>query len=105
MLTPLNTLNTSTANTLTVAKMLAVVSRSGNASTHLINRSVITNIYLLPVDDVGRGPIMSQDNLSKGRVASIVPSGAGGFGWGRLCLWHHSDCLTQHSTSFSYPGQ
>ena len=88
-----------------MARVLAVVSWSGNTSTHLVNRSVITNIYLLPVDDVGSGPVISQDNLSKGRVASIVPSGTGEFGWGRLRLWHRSHYLTQHSTSFSYPGQ
>ena len=69
-----------------MARVLAVVSWSGNTSTHLVNRSVITNIYLLPVDDVGSGPVISQDNLSKGHVASIVSSGTGEFGWGRLRL-------------------
>ena len=39
-----------------------------------------SHIYFLPLVDVGSGPIISQDNLSKGHVALIVPSGAGGFG-------------------------
>ena len=63
-----------------VAKVVAVVSLSGKASTHLVNKSVMTRIYLLPCEDMGRGPIMSHDNFSKGRDAVIVPSGVTGFG-------------------------
>ena len=51
------------------------VSLRGNASTHFVNKSVITSIYLLPLSDVWNGPIISQDNLSKGFVALIVPGG------------------------------
>jgi len=56
------------------------MSLSGKASTHLENKSVITRIYLLSCEDVGKGPIMSHDNLSKRQDAVIVPRGATGFG-------------------------
>ena len=42
--------------------------------------SVTTNMYLLPCVVVGSGPIMSQDNISKGSVAWMVPKGADGLG-------------------------
>ena len=53
----------------TVAKVLAVVPLSAKASTHFVNMSVTTSMYLLPCDDVGSGPIISHDNTSKGSVA------------------------------------
>ena len=53
----------------TVAKVLAVVSLSAKASTHFVKISVTTSIYLLPCDEIGSGPIISHDNISKGPVA------------------------------------
>ena len=85
--------------------MLAVTSFNGNASTHLVNKSVITRMYLFPCEEVGRGPIISQDSFSKGLNELIVPNGAGGFGCGGLHLWHWSHCFIQDSTARSYPGQ
>ena len=71
-----------------VANMLAITSLRGKASTHLVNRSVITRIYLFPREEVGRGPMMSQDSLSKSLDEVIVPNSAGGLGCGGLRLWH-----------------
>ena len=65
--------------------MVAVVSLKGKASTHLVSKSVVTRIYLLPCKDVGRGPIMSHD-FSKGHAGIIVPSGAPGFCSRGLCF-------------------
>ena len=51
--------------------MLVVVSLSGNASTHLVKRSVITSKYLLTFVDVGIGPttvwrkILTRENIDE----------------------------------------
>ena len=66
----------------TVAKVLAVVPLSAKASTHFVNMSVTTSMYLLPCDEISSGPIISHDNISKGAVAWRVPKGAGGLGCG-----------------------
>ena len=71
-----------------MANVSDLMSFKGNASTYLVNGSVITKRYLFPSEEVGRGPIISQDSFSKGLDAVIVPNGAGGFGCGGLCLWH-----------------
>lgn len=48
------------------------MSSSGKASPHLVNKSVMTKMYLLACEDVGRGPNMFHDNFSKGHIAAIV---------------------------------
>ena len=59
-----------------VANDSVSVEHIGNASTHLEKRSVITKIYLFPLEDIGRGPMMSQDIFSNGRFA-VIPRSTG----------------------------
>ena len=43
-------------------------------------------MYLFPCKEVGRGPMMSHDIFSKGRVTAFVPNVATGLGCGGLCF-------------------
>ena len=60
-----------------VANVIVVVLFRGKA-THFVNKLVTANIYLLPCDNVGIGPIMSQLIFSKGCEDRMVPKGATG---------------------------
>ena len=44
----------------------ADVSAMGSASHHRVRYSVITKMYLLPLRDVGKGPMRSHPTISKG---------------------------------------
>ena len=65
-----------------LARVSEDVSCSGNASTHLVKRSLITKMYLLPLTEGGRGPMMSHAIFWNGREVSIGIRGAMGIGGG-----------------------
>ena len=68
-----------------VANDSVSVERIGNPSTHLEKRSVITKIYLFPLEDIGRGPKISSQ--MDGLNFAVIPSiGAQGSGWGGFRL-------------------
>ena len=48
-----------------IARVSVSVDWIGKASTHLEKMSVKTSIYLLPLEVSSRGPIMSQESISK----------------------------------------
>ena len=54
------------------------MSLSGKASIHLVHKSVMTRMYLLPCEDMGRGYIMSHDNFLKGVLLHLYPVGLPG---------------------------
>ena len=65
-----------TSSTNIVAKLSASVDRRAKASTHLLKMSVTTRMYFFPLEEVGSGPMMSQDIFSNGQVVLIIPKGA-----------------------------
>ena len=94
-------------NSVTKASATVLASWSGNgyASDHLVKWSVTTRMYLLPVEEVGQGPLMSIATLSMGSPTLYCCMGALLFLEVGLRLAHTAHWLIHLSTDCLNPGQ
>ena len=70
-----------------VAMVTAQASRIAVVSVHRVKYSVMTKIYLFPVWDSGKGPMISHPINSKGSE-TIIGWSRPSLEWGGLICWH-----------------